>query len=173
MLRQVLGVSGSELSVETIERLIKNRVQESQHLDYKSEIPKAKRFAKDVAAMGNGGGGVIVIGVLDENNEAVKETPILLVNEASRLQQVFNSIIHPFINIHWHEVRKNHQDSNGFLVMEIPSAERVLFAVEEADSVLEFYVRSGQHRHPLSEARVEQMYRERFQRQSANFKRLD
>jgi hypothetical protein len=67
-LHRALGVSPGPLTVELLEAAVRGRVVETNDLDWKAELPPAKGlpqtdFPKDVAAMANSGGGVIVFGV--------------------------------------------------------------------------------------------------------------
>ena len=67
-LHRALGVAPGPLTDELLDAAVSSGVMETTDLDWKSELPPAKGlpqtdFPKDVAAMANSGGGVIVFGV--------------------------------------------------------------------------------------------------------------
>lgn len=162
MLNQVLGVDGNQPSWKAIELLVRQKTPESQRLDYKESSPKNKEFSRDVAAMANGGGGVIVLGVADHDDLPTDIRPVPL-TEVSRLQQVFAVNIQPYVPIQFYTVRSEPESDDGVIIIEILASDRMPFAVEE-NGHLDYVIRVGQHRHPMSESQVEQVYRERFRR---------
>lgn len=67
-LHRAVGAAPGPLTGEILDAAVAAGVAESNDLDWKSELPPAKGlpqtdFPKDVAAMANSGGGVIVYGV--------------------------------------------------------------------------------------------------------------
>ncbi|ORB64850.1 helix-turn-helix domain-containing protein [Mycolicibacterium tusciae] len=73
-LHRALGLPPSTLTDEILEAAVAAGVAEADDLDWKSELPPAKGlpqtdFPKDIAAMANSGGGMIVYGV-EENQKA-------------------------------------------------------------------------------------------------------
>jgi hypothetical protein len=73
-LHRALGVDPGPLTDEMLDAAVAAGVRETDELDWKSELPPAKGlsetdFPKDVAAMANGAGGVIIFGV-DEKQKA-------------------------------------------------------------------------------------------------------
>lgn len=165
MLVRVLNVAADSLEEAVFEDLVTNAVAEHQRLEYKSQLPGAspddrREFARDVAAMANGGGGIIVIGIEDDAIDAATQiTPVGLGGEVTRLSQICNSLIEPYLRIDVHEVEIG-GGPDGIIIVEVPSSTRLPFAVAEG-SRLGYYRRTGRNRHPLSEAEVAQMYRMR------------
>jgi hypothetical protein len=91
-------------SVEDLEKLIASEVPESLHLDYKESpaITKSKRdeIAKDVSAMANSDGGLIIYGIKEKNHLPVSMDGGLAEGEGpSRewLEQILSSVISPRI----------------------------------------------------------------------------
>ncbi|MFC8383238.1 helix-turn-helix domain-containing protein [Nocardia sp. NPDC057272] len=67
-LHRVLGRPPGPITVDMIDDAVRGRIEETSDLDWKSELPAAKAvsqgdFPKDVAAMANSGGGMLVFGV--------------------------------------------------------------------------------------------------------------
>lgn len=74
-IHRALGVPPGRLTNDLLDAAVAAGVAETDDLDWKSELPPAKGlsttdFPKDVAAMANSGGGVIVFGVKDEQKAA-------------------------------------------------------------------------------------------------------
>ncbi|MGW4087014.1 AlbA family DNA-binding domain-containing protein [Streptomyces sp. NPDC004822] len=74
-LHRALGLGPGPLTDEVLDDAVRAGVTETEDLDWKSELPPAKGitqtdFPKDIAAMANNGGGVIVYGVLESQKAA-------------------------------------------------------------------------------------------------------
>ena len=71
-----------EYSIEDIEQLIENEVEENIHLDYKAagalekNEKKRNEITKDVSAFANSDGGIIIYGISEENHKPTYITPI-------------------------------------------------------------------------------------------------
>ena len=90
------------LSFETIERMVKERVCESEVLDYKEEFPRPKDIAKLVAAFANTYGGWIVVGVREEDDSNAPKEIVQLRTSDKDLQEsliaaCFDNITPPVI----------------------------------------------------------------------------
>ncbi|EHB57970.1 AAA-4 family protein [Mycolicibacterium rhodesiae JS60] len=86
-LHRALGVAPGPLTDELLSEAVAARVAETDGLDWKSELPPAKgipqtEFPKDVAAMANSGGGVIVYGVREEQKAAIERVDVGEFDEA-------------------------------------------------------------------------------------------
>ncbi len=96
----ILGKKLHELTLEDINRMISNQVQESKTLDYKSEIhiekgDDRKEFLADISAFINTEGGVIIYGVKEQKDSNGKNlgipeelTPIEVLNKDKFIQQI-------------------------------------------------------------------------------------
>ena len=67
-LHRALGLSPGPLTSEMLDTAVAAGITETDDLDWKSQLPPARGlsqtdFPKDVAAMANSGGGIIVFGV--------------------------------------------------------------------------------------------------------------
>jgi hypothetical protein len=113
-LHAALGDVGTTLNFGLIERACVNRVTERDDLDWKQQLPltatpedKHKRLmqqaelAKDIAAMANGGGGMIVYGVAEARVEGTSAAdhvvPVGPVDEGTvrSIRQVAGNLIYP------------------------------------------------------------------------------
>ena len=65
-LRRLLGMPPGPLTDEMVDAAVESQLAETDDLDWKGEVPPAKNlgqtdFPKDVAAMANRGGGILVL----------------------------------------------------------------------------------------------------------------
>ena len=117
-------------TIDDLQSLIDNEIEESTVLDYKSTIDKNKpnwkeELAKDVSAMANANGGVIVYGIMEKavgkgHSVPEKLTPIsnTLMSKDS-FSQLLSSNIQPVIeNVEINYIPYN--DHSGFFVVEVP-----------------------------------------------------
>lgn len=117
-------------TIDDLQSLIDNEIEESTVLDYKSTIDKNKpnwkeELAKDVSAMANANGGVIIYGIMEKavgkgHSVPEKLTPIsnTLMSKDS-FSQLLSSNIQPVIeNVEINYIPYN--DQSGFFVVEVP-----------------------------------------------------
>ena len=110
-------------TVEALNLLIKNEVQESTHLDYKAspaiDNKKKGEIAKDASAFANSDGGIIIYGIQENEHLPVKIDEGVDHSKYTRewLEQVINSNISPIID--------------GIEIVQIPlSSERSSFVIK-------------------------------------------
>lgn len=169
-LHRVLGMSPSELSMDLVVAAVAAAVREQADLDWKEKLPDSRdqaakeEFAKDVTAMVNSGGGLIVFGVRENPAtsaaEEIVDTGAFTDGEARRLRSIVYSAIQPAI-----------QD----LVFEAVSSGTATVVIVQVPSSVDtphFQVRQGSLRAPrrfgaqtvdMSERDIEQAYRARFE----------
>ncbi|MGM7667979.1 AlbA family DNA-binding domain-containing protein [Microbacterium sp. A93] len=75
-LHRLLGCAAGPITDELIDAAVEQHIAETDDLDWKRDLPPTKGlsatdFPKDVAAMANSGGGVIVYGVYEEQKRAI------------------------------------------------------------------------------------------------------
>lgn len=80
-LHRSVGSDPGPLTDDLLDAAVAAGAQETDDLDWKVELPPAKGlsqtdFPKDVAAMANGGGGVIVYGVREEQKAAIERVDV-------------------------------------------------------------------------------------------------
>lgn len=78
-LHRALGLPPSDLTYAMLQSAIEQQVTEKGDLDWKERLPDSRNpkaseeFAKDVAAMVNGGGGMIAYGVAEDRVSSAAE----------------------------------------------------------------------------------------------------
>jgi predicted HTH transcriptional regulator len=87
-------------------RLVEERVQETFDLDFKRDLygnsDGAKReLAADVAAMANSGGGLIILGIDEDEHACAQAAPGALADDAdvTRILQIVGSLVAPVPDI--------------------------------------------------------------------------
>ena len=86
-IHRALGTAPAPLTNELLDAAVREGIEETDDLDWKSELPPAKGlpqtdFPKDVAAMANSGGGIIVFGVSESQKAATDRIDIGVFDEA-------------------------------------------------------------------------------------------
>lgn len=117
-----------ETTQADIQRLIAERVQEGQHLDFKRELPTAWDAAAkhdllaDVTAFANSGGGDVVFGV--DENEAAEASAIVpqafasVDQEVRRLQDFLLNLTEPRLpGVQVHALPVTEGDATGYVVL--------------------------------------------------------
>jgi hypothetical protein len=113
-----------------IESLIKNEIEESINVDFKSGDAlskldaKKKEISKDVSAFANSNGGIIIYGVNEINHKA-SELSFVNGNEFTKewLEQVISSTIQRNIpDLKIFPIRKNGKIENTIYVVQIPES---------------------------------------------------
>ncbi|KQX74499.1 hypothetical protein ASD10_04490 [Aeromicrobium sp. Root472D3] len=102
-LHRELGLEPSDLTLDLLHAAVEHGVRELDDLDWKKALPVKERheeFAKDVAAMANSGGGMLVFGVQERDDRTSAAGALVGVdawndNEERRLRQVAYSVLQP------------------------------------------------------------------------------
>ncbi|MHA6527616.1 AlbA family DNA-binding domain-containing protein [Corynebacterium pyruviciproducens] len=174
-LHRSLGVKPGRITSEMIDEAIIQKVEESRGLDYKAK-PNASGeirsgdVAKDVAAMANTGGGVIIYGVAEDGEGKPKKrldvSPIVENEDSysrSYLQTTTDRIFPPVFGI---ELYFLGGEGNKVMIVEIPESRDVPHLVEpEKQKGKRFFsvpVRSGASTRFQTEPEIARMYRDRF-----------
>ena len=112
------------LTIHDLERLIQDGVEESQQLEYKSVLAQndSKEIGKDVSAMANASGGIIIYGIKEHSANRHLPESISPIDRSTfskeRLEQIINSNISPKVE--------------GILIhpIQLESANQVAYVVE-------------------------------------------
>lgn len=178
MLARVLGAADVASLASVVARLVSERTEERQDLEFKAGIdPDARRLAERIAGMANGGGGIIVFGVGEQGSRAARLEPFALQGAQERLSQIVNAHVRPHLRVTCYPVEAPAiaPAGLGFVVLEIPPSASSPHAVAVNDR-LGFPKRDHSVLHWMTEADVERAYRDRRERileSSASLDRLE
>ena len=173
-----LGVSPTPLTFDMVKRAVAQRVRENEDLDWKQELAwnkgqpapiraeKKLEFAKDVAAMANTRGGLIVFGVRDENEEAAELTG--LVNDERTRQSLRSAAwthVRPLVDGLLIEALDGEAGEPGVLAVFVPPSPEAPHLIGEKNEMGVPY-RYGTDTNWMSEGQLERAYRDRFARRA-------
>lgn len=126
-LHRAAGATPGPITDEILDAAIAARAPESDELDWKSALPPSKGlsdtdFPKDVAAMANGGGGVIVYGVSESQKAPDKRVDVgdlSETHERSLRSAAITAISPPVFSLNVHRVGVEGQRA---VVVEVPAS---------------------------------------------------
>lgn len=182
-LHRALGMDSSELTFSMVQDAVDQEVRERGDLDWKKVLPHQQapraneEFAKDVAAMVNGGGGMIVYGVDEVSaTSAAKEVVTVgqfLDSTERKLRGWAYSLIQPSVrDIEFrHLVDPADPDRSVVTLMVHASFETPHFVM--AEDTLRAPRRYGAQTVYMSERDIEQAYRKRFEDRRNNDRNLE
>jgi predicted HTH transcriptional regulator len=158
-----------------LEQLVNDGVPESQVLDHKS-TPESDReeLAKDIAAMANAGGGVIVYGVSENRSGGSHELADVDISDAEerRIRQIAYGRIHPYPAFAFHSVAGDGPGTGNY-ILHVEGSEGSPHAVSTNREALLFVIRDGTLTRPMREPEVAQRYRDRFRQAQQQVDRLE
>ncbi|MBQ1009396.1 ATP-binding protein [Micromonospora sp. M51] len=173
-LESVFGTPLDTLASHHIHALVTAGVQEAFDLDYKQTLyggkdQEKRALAGDVAALANTGGGVIVLGVEEDDQARATKAPGVAISdvEVARMRQVIASLVAPMPVVDILTVPEPATDAGedgiqqGFIVVAVPRSPGTPHAVLINDG-LRFPVRNGATTRYLSEPEIATAYRNRF-----------
>jgi len=116
-------------SVEDLKRLVEERLEETTRLEFKRQLPEPGKnddLAKDLAAMANTEGGVIIYGIeQDDMGRARELRPFAIQGVGERVTLVAQSCLdEPLTLASVHSIATEGRESLGFLVVEVPLSDR-------------------------------------------------
>ncbi|RAS59217.1 putative DNA-binding protein [Lentzea atacamensis] len=173
-----LGLSPQPLTYAMVEQAIAQGVRENEDLDWKRDLAwkkdlppdakekKKREFAKDVAAMANTRGGLIVFGVSEENERPVK---LLGVPNSEQDRQAMRSFTHkylrPLVDSLVIEPLNGEDDAPGLIVVSVPPSPDAPHVIGEKNE-MGIPHRDGSDTLWMSEGQLERAYRDRFSRRA-------
>lgn len=162
------GFEPGPLTDELLDAAVASGALETQDLDWKSAFPDMKGlastdFPKDIAAMANSGGGVIVYGVEEKGRAATNRVDVGEISEQHEraLRSVAVTAISP--PIFGLKVHRLGQDRNRALVIEVPTSDEGPHLVFKQD-YFGAPIRNDSDTVWMKERQIDEMYRARFNR---------
>jgi Schlafen, AlbA_2 len=166
-LTELLGVRPDDATEEHLERLVVGGVREDADLDFKQQPygnsdSQKREMAGDIAAMANDRGGLIVVGIRDENDVAMELTPVELADgEEARIRQSAAQNIAPHLTFGFRIIETEDDDTRGYYLLIVAPSTLRPHAVRSGVN-LRFPRRDGTTTRWLSEPEVAEVYRDRF-----------
>lgn len=174
---------GVDLMFEHVTQSVAEEVSESAELDWKRDLPLAatgaakievtQELAKDLAAMANSGGGMLVYGVAEKSSSGVSVAaevrPVGIVTEElqRRIRQVASyQISPPLLGLQLLPLAPDHEPANGVLAVVVPDSPDRPHLVPRGTGDQFWFVaprRSGPHTDAMSEYELATAYRQREQ----------
>jgi hypothetical protein len=176
-LHRALGRLPSPLTDDLLDAAVTAGVAEANDLDWKSELPPAKGlpqtdFPKDVAAMANSGGGVIVFGVRESQKAATARVDVGEFDEAyerSMRSAAFTAISPPVFGLNVHRLG---DEGNRAVVLEVLASVDGPHLIYKND-YFAAPMRNDSDTVWMKERQIEAMYRARFEERRHATEALD
>jgi hypothetical protein len=148
-------------SLSTIEQLISNEIPESTSLEYKSEVDlngtKARReLLKDLTAMGNGGGGSVIFGVLEEPETSIARqiTALKSVAIVGQIENIVRDSVYP--PLVWSHIEFE-TDEGWVIVADVERSSLGPYMIEAYEDQ-RYYKRSGRSIGKMREREIRDLY---------------
>lgn len=176
-LHRTLGRAPGPLTDELLNAAVEAGVTETDDLDWKSELPPAKGlpqtdFPKDIAAMANSGGGVIVYGVLESQKAATARVDVGELDETyerSLRSAAITAISPPVFGL---DITRLGGEGNRAVVVEVPASVDGPHLIYRND-YFGAPVRNDSDTVWMKERQIEAMYRARFEERRHATEALD
>jgi len=163
----LIGCRLSEIDAAVVDRIVAMQIREDTDLDFKREVYAQtdrghRDAASDVAAMANGPGGAVFLGIRDHDATAVEVTPIEF-SEATelRLGQAVISQTAPKPDFKIHRIPSAADPAHGVYLIVVPPSPYAPHAVR-LNERLGYPKRAGIQTRWLAESEVADAYRARF-----------
>lgn len=166
-LHRALGVAPGPITDELLSDAVAAGVVETDALDWKSELPPPKDlrqtdFPKDIAAMANSGGGLIVYGVRENQKAAVERVDVGKLDEGherSLRSAAITAVTPPVFGLNVHRVGP---EGRRAVIIEVPASVDGPHLIFKND-YFAAPVRNDSDTVWMKERQIETMYRARFE----------
>lgn len=177
-IHRALGMPGGELTSEMLDDAVSAGVEETAELDWKGNSPldwtDKGELAKDLAAMANNGGGLLVFGVTERKKikRAGARVDIELTDHLERhIRQVGAALVMPpLLSL---EVTQLGTEPPRAVAVQVPVSEDLPHLIVRKDALFGAPVRNGPDTRWMSEREIEQGYRARFELRRQGRQRLE
>ncbi|MFJ9627414.1 helix-turn-helix domain-containing protein [Streptomyces sp. NPDC101175] len=182
-LSAALGGHPDHLTEDDLQRAVDSQVPESADLDWKKDFYQGtdagkKELAKDVSAMANTVGGMVVIGVDDgkkDHAHGLAPSEPAPGRGEEWIRSVLANWIQPVVpNVGVRPVKSTVHEGKIYWFLTVPSSTQAPHAVAAPGNDYNFrvHVRHGTTTRTLAESEIAQRYRDRFQAASDDVDRL-
>ncbi|WP_159765064.1 AlbA family DNA-binding domain-containing protein [Streptomyces sp. HM190] len=173
-LHEHLGAQPGPLTFDMVKKAAEDHLAESDDLDWKEHLPQPPRdgrwneLAKDVAAMANTRGGLLIYGVTDQDTKPVGIDPDQVNNQ--QYAQWIRNHVQPYLPDITFTVLPSDDGATSFLVIDVPAspmAPHHVYGTAAKDKDQQAAVvpyRDRDHTAWMAEHQIERAYRERFTR---------
>ncbi len=147
---------------EIIEATIRGDLEETLTFDAKSEIP-AKNIdtAKDVSALANTSGGVLLYGLCEDANQRLTILrPLVLQGQRERIEQIIRTSIDEVPSFNISTITTANDLSRGYVIVVVPPSERAPHMVV-AKGERRFYGRGETGNYILNQSDIARLYERR------------
>lgn len=135
-------------------------LEETNTLEAKQQFPSNKKLAKEIAALANDGG-VLLIGVAeDEHDRLTKLNPVKLQGARERIDQIIQTSIQETLSVEIRALELEGDPSRGYLVIIVPASPRAPHMVIVGKDN-RYYGRGDNTVRRLSEGEVARLYARR------------
>lgn len=163
-LQVLLGDDLGAVTAAELENLL--GAEENQHLEFKLAVGEAKgerrEFAMDVTALANGGGGLLAVGIDEDDAGAASKLAGIPADgdTALRFEQILASLVQPPLPLTVHRVAL--PDDREVVLVAVDGGPLRPHAVLDGSSKLSYPIRRGRKKEYLTEAEVADSYSRRF-----------
>jgi schlafen family protein len=178
-IESLLGVQLGNVEASHIKGLIDHQVAETFDLDYKGELygtrDQDKRdLAGDVAALANTAGGIIILGIVEDDQARAESASLveLSEDEKGRMQKIIASNVAPIPVFDILPIANAPDTGQGFYIIAVPRSPMAPHAVL-VNQALRYPRRNGSDTRYLSEPEVADAYRSRISSGRQQLERLE
>lgn len=159
--------SFGEASEEDIQRLIDNHQTESIILEFKQELGKdTKEIAKDISAMANSEGGIIIYGLIEDETGAAKSINWLNAQDKipEKIEEVISATITPRVYVKiFDQISSKEDPSKKIFVVYIPRSNGLHMVIKGKDN--RYYKRIGRTVQSMEHSEIMERLHKQAQKQ--------